>query len=244
MLLPAPLDRPARRDGEAARERLLEAALQLFAGQGYARTSTREIAEAAGANVAAISYYFGDKEGLYRAVFEGPLQPMCRLLPEQAAESRLEDMLRHLYLGYIEPLKQGDHSRLCLRLHMREMIEPTGLWKSSLGESVKPVHEALVAALARHLGVARPDDDLRRLAICIAALGVHQQVARDVIETLAPQLHADAAALDAWVDRLVLFACAMVEAERKRRAALPERRARPAALPERRNRSAARARSR
>jgi len=223
--LPAPSGAPApaanrasRRDGEASRERLLLAALNLFAERGYAPTSTRDIAEAAGTNVAAIAYYFGDKAGLYRAVAEGPMQPICRLLPAEAAEPRLEDMLRHLYSAYVEPLKQGQPVRQCLKLHMREMLEPTGLWSSSLIESVKPVHEALAQALSRQLGLAAPDDDVRRLAICIAALGVHQHVACDVIDAIAPQLSADADALDTWIDRMVLFACAMVDAERKRRA--------------------------
>lgn len=212
--------RPARRDGEASRERLLTAALSLFAQHGYARTSTRDIAEAAGTNVASIAYYFGDKAGLYRAVFEGPMQPVCAFLPDPTEAATLEQMLRHLYRGYMDPLKQGDLARQCLKLHMREMVEPTGVWGSSLVESVKPVHEALVQALSRHLGVARPDDDVRRLAICIAALGVHQHVACDVMAAIAPRLSASDAAFDTWVDRLVLFACAMVAAERERRASV------------------------
>ena len=64
--------RAARHDGEASRARLLRSGLQLFAQQGYAKTSTRELAEHAGVNVASISYYFGDKAGLYRAVFFEP----------------------------------------------------------------------------------------------------------------------------------------------------------------------------
>lgn len=51
----------SRADGEQSRERLLLASMRLFAEQGYSRASTREIALAAGVNVAAISYYFGDK---------------------------------------------------------------------------------------------------------------------------------------------------------------------------------------
>jgi AcrR family transcriptional regulator len=66
-------ERSPRSDGEASRERLLRAGLSLFARQGYAKTSTRELAEAAGVNVASISYYFGDKAGLYRAVCIEPL---------------------------------------------------------------------------------------------------------------------------------------------------------------------------
>ena len=56
--------RGQRTDGAKARQQLLHAGLKLFAEKGFAKTSTREIALAAHANVASISYYFGDKEGL------------------------------------------------------------------------------------------------------------------------------------------------------------------------------------
>jgi AcrR family transcriptional regulator len=64
--------RKTRADGAQSRERLLLAAMRLFAEQGFAKTSTREIALAAGTNIASISYYFGDKAGLYRAAFTEP----------------------------------------------------------------------------------------------------------------------------------------------------------------------------
>jgi len=56
--------------GEDARRRILETALDLFAAQGYEGASTRQIAEGAGVNLPAIQYYFGSKEGLYRAIIE------------------------------------------------------------------------------------------------------------------------------------------------------------------------------
>ena len=64
---------PPGAEPDPARARLLRAGLRLFAHQGFAATSTRELAQAAGVNVAAISYYFGDKAGLYRAAFFEPL---------------------------------------------------------------------------------------------------------------------------------------------------------------------------
>ncbi len=56
--------------GEDTRRRILEAALDLFGALGYEGASTRQIAEGAGVNLPAIQYYFGNKEGLYRAVIE------------------------------------------------------------------------------------------------------------------------------------------------------------------------------
>lgn len=215
----------ARRDGEASRERLLLAALALFSQHGYARASTRDIAIAAGTNVAAIAYYFGDKAGLYRAVFDGPVPMVWRVPEAAAAGAPLPALLHGLYAGYMEPLKQGEIARQVVKLHMRELLEPTGLWPQSIADSVKPMHDWLAATLAAHLGLAKPDDDVRRLAVCIAALGVHQHVACDVIGALAPRLVKDDAALDAWVERLSMYALAMVEAERKRRARAAKERA-------------------
>jgi TetR/AcrR family transcriptional regulator len=48
-----------------ARERLLDAALNLFNDRGYAASSVREIVQAAGVTKPVLYYYFGNKEGLY-----------------------------------------------------------------------------------------------------------------------------------------------------------------------------------
>lgn len=68
MPLPANRYRPgARQRGEDTRRRILETALALFAAEGFDSAGTRAIAEQAGVNLPAIQYYFGSKEGLYRA---------------------------------------------------------------------------------------------------------------------------------------------------------------------------------
>ncbi|RYZ22172.1 MAG: TetR/AcrR family transcriptional regulator [Chitinophagaceae bacterium] len=49
---------------------IIRTAESLFSQKGYDGTSVRDIAEAAGVNIAMISYYFGSKEGLIKALFE------------------------------------------------------------------------------------------------------------------------------------------------------------------------------
>ena len=213
-------NRAPRQDGEASRARLLHSGLELFAQQGFAKTSTRELAEHAGVNVASISYYFGDKAGLYRAVFFEPLgSPQDDIARYSGADLSLAQALAGLYAGFLEPLKQGDTARLCMKLHFREMLEPTGLWEEAITHGIKPMHDALLAVLCRHFGVTQADDELQRLAVCICGLGVHMHVGHDVIQQVAPQLNDGSDALDRWSDRLVLYALAMVEAERQRRTA-------------------------
>ncbi len=217
-------------DADPARHRLLRAGLRLFAQQGFAATSTRELALAAGTNVAAISYYFGDKAGLYRAVFFEPLGDVVADIAHiSQPDVALDDALRCLYAGFLAPLAQGEDGQRCVKLRMREMLEPTGLWDQKLNQGIRPMHQALLGLLCRHLGLARADDELQRLVICMCALGVHMHVGRDVIDALAPQLNAAADAPARWADCLLRQGLAMVEQERQRRAALPA-----AALPPRR----------
>jgi AcrR family transcriptional regulator len=67
MPIPANRYRGPQQRGEDTRRRILEAALALFAAEGFDSASTRAIAEQAGVNLPAIQYYFGSKEGLYQA---------------------------------------------------------------------------------------------------------------------------------------------------------------------------------
>ena len=188
---------PARtgRDGEDARKRLFQAALQLFARKGFGNTSTRELAEAAGVNIAAISSYFDDPS------------------------LSLREMLGRFYDGFLEPLRDPAAAALCTKLHFREMVEPTGLWQQAMDRMFAPMHEALMRQLCLHLGIAHPDAALFRLASCLIGQGVHLHVGRDCTERLWPGMFEGDAAIDRWSGTLVGSGLAMVEAERLRRAA-------------------------
>jgi TetR/AcrR family transcriptional regulator, regulator of cefoperazone and chloramphenicol sensitivity len=210
--------RPQRSDGEESRRRLLHTALRLFAEKGFERTSTREIAAVAGANISAISYYFGDKAGLYRAVFFEPLgSPKDDIALFDNPAYSLREALTGLFTGFLEPLKHGEGVRQCVRLHFREMVEPTGLWAEEIDGGIKPYHAALVAVLCRQFGLKRADDDVHRLAFSIVALGVHMFVGRDIMEAIKPNLIGTPKAIDLWVERLVDYADAMVQTEARRR---------------------------
>jgi len=203
---------------EDARARLLHAGLRLFAHQGYSKTSTRELAEAASVNVASISYYFGDKAGLYRAVFIEPMgSPEDDIARYGGADLSLAEALQGFYAGFLEPLRQGDSARLCMKLHFREMVEPSGLWDADPTFGIREMHDALLTVLCRHFGLATPDTDLQRLAICLAGLGVHMHVGRDITDRLVPGINEGEAAIDDWSDRLVMYALAMVQSEVQRR---------------------------
>jgi TetR/AcrR family transcriptional regulator, regulator of cefoperazone and chloramphenicol sensitivity len=200
------------------REKILLIALALFAELGFERSTIRQIAKKAQVNVSAIGYYFGDKVGLYRAAFTEPMgSPKDDITLFNSPSLSLEQALNGLFSGFIEPLKQNELVQLCIRLHMREMVEPTGLWTEEIDNGITPHHQALLVVLQKHLSIKVIDDDLQRLAMCIVAMGVHLFVGRDVIEKICPQITQDESALKVMQQRLVLFAMSMVEAESARR---------------------------
>ena len=210
----------SRPEDEHPRNKLVLAALKLFAEKGFGGASTRDIAEAAGANVSAIRYYFGDKAGLYRAAFTEPLNEM----PQQGCADidlslPLSDALQHFFADFLAPLKRGEAVRLVMKMHFREMIEPTGAWDEAIEAEIKPQHAAVVRLLQRHFDLVAVDLDAQRLAFAIVGMAVQYYVGLDVVAAIAPAVLADADAIDTLALRLAGYAVAMIEAEAARRRA-------------------------
>ena len=187
-LLPIPsAQRTARSDGEDTRARLLLAALRLFSERGYAQTSVRAIAEAAGTNVAAIAYHFGDKARLYSATFYEALWQRQHADPHvcgpQPGSGPSAGMLLRRVSG---TLKHDDLVTQSVRLHVRELLEPTHVWHELIDRECRAPHMALVQVLQRHMRVRTVDDDLHRLAFSIAGLVMQLWTQRDALQAIAP----------------------------------------------------------
>ncbi|MGH0032493.1 MAG: TetR/AcrR family transcriptional regulator, partial [Myxococcota bacterium] len=72
-----------QRQREATRERILEAAVEVFAEKGFAGASTREIARRADTNQGLITYHFRSKEERWRAVADSIFEGLGGRLAEQ-----------------------------------------------------------------------------------------------------------------------------------------------------------------
>src|ERR1700685_2864751 len=75
-------------------DRVLSAARSLFATQGYASTSLRNVADLAGVDVALVSYYFKNKAGLLEAALTLPAEFLADVA--QAAAPPIEERGRAL----------------------------------------------------------------------------------------------------------------------------------------------------
>jgi AcrR family transcriptional regulator len=218
---------PVRADGTLARKRLLDTALRLFAEKGYQKTSTREIADQAGVNLGAISYYFGDKPGLYRAAFcesccdttNAPdIQLACDCVPDhRAAGLSPAEALGVFFRNFLQPLKQGDQVRLFMRLHFRELVEPSGVLGNEMEEDMAALFRALAGLVADALTLPAADPDALRLTHAVMGVAIHFFVAQDLVEQTSPQLVARPDDIDTLADRLALYAEGMIAAETHRR---------------------------
>ncbi len=95
---------------QAVRERLLQAALNIFNERGYASTSVREIVEAAGVTKPSLYYYFKSKEGIYMEFFKKPFKILETILEEASHETsgareRVTGLFDRIFLLFVENLK-------------------------------------------------------------------------------------------------------------------------------------------
>lgn len=209
--------RKPRADGVQARERILSAALGLFVERGYASTPVRDIAQAAGVNIAAIAYYFGDKAGLYRAALFEPVHGAADAIPPFDGPGLTLRQSLLLYMRTcLQPLVQGADTLLSVRLRFRESFEPTGMLQEEHGIR-EQMHARLLAVLQRHLGLAAPDRELQALTVSIFALIAYPYHGRDKIRAADPGLLDAPDAIAAWAERLAGYAGAMVDFEAARR---------------------------
>lgn len=201
-----------------SRAALVQAALEIFAEKGFEGASTREIAERAHTNISSIRYYFGDKAGLYRAAYTEPLLG-CELTPapDLFETQPLSRALLVLYKAFLEPLKHGETLRLVMKLHFREMIEPTGAWAEEIDAEIRPHHRMLVNMLCKRFEVEKPDLDIHRLAFALMGTAVHYMIGQDLVNAFCPAVLKSKRAIDVLAERLARYALGMIFGEYMRR---------------------------
>lgn len=164
------------KQGKATKELVLEAACEVFARDGYHEGTVAKICEAAGANRAAVNYYFGDKESLYREVWKHALAVALEAYPLEPRESglpveeRLRLYMRSLLLRAFDPGPAGRFTRLMAF----EITEPQEFLEEERA-TVREMHDAYFELLIRELlgeGATGEDLTLCRFMVMAPSLGV------------------------------------------------------------------------
>lgn len=160
---------PAAADRET-RDRLLQVAAERFADRGVDAVSIREICAAAGANVAAVNYYFRDKAGLYREVVEYAIALMQETtdLTQRAGDgASAEDRIRAFVRVFVTRLSGDGRHPWIHRLMAREFEHPTGTLDLVMSRVVEPRMRYLMSLAAELMGLPEDDPRVRRSAVSL-----------------------------------------------------------------------------
>lgn len=158
------------RDAANTKETILEAATTLFAAQGYEATSVQQVAEAAGVARATPSYFFGSKEGLWRAVLDAQNQAAIKVAPEALARlsehASAEAQVRALVDVYFEFLTAHPH--------FFRLVQWSELQHNPTINALPSHWEAIERAVAAVAGVltttGRADQDPKQLFMSILGM--------------------------------------------------------------------------
>jgi AcrR family transcriptional regulator len=196
------------------RERLLDAAGQIFAAQGYDGATAKEIAERAGTNAAAVNYHFGGLDGLYAAVL---MEAQARAVTHGEDVQTLltgaqpfEDKLRAVIALVVKGALSTDGSWV-LRLLGRELINPSELARGLMGETVAPRVARGRAVVGAYVGL--PADDPRVALACMSIAAPLQLLLigdRRLLQTVHPSLKLSPGHEDVLVDHFHSAAMAIL----------------------------------
>lgn len=183
MLKPAPVQ------SDPTREKLLEAAGEVFAEYGFHNATVRDICSRAGANVAAVNYYFGDKSELYEEVLRRALFTVHDVKMREALSGvEPEEALRRSIRYMLEKLCDSSRPNWAMRLMTHEMAHPTPALDRVIDEIIGPNYALLRGIVGRMLHLPPDDEKTRFCAHSIIGQILHYKQGRAAIARLWPSL--------------------------------------------------------
>ena len=132
------------------REALLEGAKRCLLEKGYAKTTARDIADAAGVSLAAIGYHYGSKESLLEQAFMASMEDWFEQDEADRHEESAAGSLERFHAFFDEVLSTFAHQEALLRLNIEMGLE--GMHNPSLGafmsHALQEGRQGLAEALA------------------------------------------------------------------------------------------------
>ncbi|MCA9264276.1 MAG: CerR family C-terminal domain-containing protein [Planctomycetales bacterium] len=199
-----------------ARQQILQAAGPIFAEQGFKDATVREICKAAGVNVAAINYYFGDKRRLYvEAVSHAYANRLGEVpVPNWSSETSPSEKLRGFILAMVRRMVGMDEAPWEIRLLTREVLQPSDACRKLAEDYFRPQFELLLSILDELVAPATSLTKRRQLAFSIIGQCVYYRVANPIITHLVPDdALASGFGVDALANHIGSFSLAAIQSK-------------------------------
>lgn len=195
---------------ERTRERLIDAAGEMFAELGFHHTTVRQICERAGANIAAVNYHFKDKTGLYTEVVRQSMRAAhleaVRAAFEQNAPA--EEIMRAVIKTRLESLRGLDLGDWHFRIFAHELAKPTPAINVVVNEAIRPLYRRMCQLIGSLLKLPPDHQKTRLCAQSIIGQILFYAFARPVISRLSPDMKFTAAQIDLIADHITEFSLA------------------------------------
>jgi AcrR family transcriptional regulator len=204
---------------KSVKDRLVDAAEELFCERGFKGTSIRDIAASAGCNIASVNYYFGSKEKLYEEVWHRHLIPMRdlriasinKVMSQTETSPDLESLLRSFADTFVGSMVDSSSMSRLSMLMAREYIDshlPTNMF---VEEVMMPTITAMNGALVKTC----PDlDESKILPVVFSILGqlVHLVHVKTMFEQGGDDLNLPPFDYHELLDHIVEFSAAGIRA--------------------------------
>jgi len=202
---------PESTTNDPSRDRLLSAAVEIFAERGFRDATVREICAQAGVNAAAVNYYFGGKEKLYAEALAFAFQQANRLYPlgealdaSLSAETRLAGFVRVFLRKLLDETALGHHTQLVVR----EIADPTSALDGLIQSAIAPQFALLRELVSALLGPGWRETDIRRCVLSILGQCLMYKHSHAVIDRICPEVVADAEEIGRTAEHIARFSLA------------------------------------
>lgn len=193
------------------KERILVAAVQIFGRKGFKEATVREICQAAQVNLAALNYYFGNKQNLYRTLVIELLEHAIQRYPADMGRGVVADPQERLRLFILAMLHRflapGGLSSFQNqgRILAREMVDPSPVLDTLVQDHIRPQAAILGGIIAELIGPNASRNRVMRCAFSIMGQCFYYGYAWPIASRLCPMDLNDAANIEALADHIAVF---------------------------------------
>jgi TetR/AcrR family transcriptional regulator, regulator of cefoperazone and chloramphenicol sensitivity len=203
--------RPAA--AEPTREKLLDVAGRIFAERGYRAATIREISLAAGANIAAVNYHFGDKLGLYTEA----IQTSLRAADLEAIRTALDQqsppdlILRTVIRVRLRSICRRDRPDWYFRILSHELADPTPALRHLIDKVGRPIFQRMLQLIGGMIDLPADDEKTRLCAVSVMGQILVYIFARPMLAGVWPELKMTPDQIDRIADHVGDFSLAYIQ---------------------------------
>ncbi len=193
---------------DPSRDRLLMAAVEIFAERGFRDATVREICAKAEVNHASVNYYFGGKEKLYAESLNfaflqaNERYPLSNTLNSSLpAEQRLTDFIQVFLHKLMDDTALGHHAKLITR----EIADPTSALDEIIRSTMAPQFAMLKELMPRLIGPGWSERDIYRCILSVVGQCLMYKHSRSVIDRLCPEVIASSEEVNRTAEHIARF---------------------------------------